>query len=199
MTHLLAGHIFPPMKLKIDAHETLPLLFKRDGVTPETIMDNSKEQLISDFSKKLREANFQQKMIDTHSPWSTVAEMDIRELKCGCSWKMIKKQSTNTLWEHYAELEALICSFTAHDHFLLDGEVPETVMKGYTVDISTICEYEWYEWVMYNDATWQLPDTKFVLGRYLVSYIDVGSAMTSKILSKNGEVIPQSTIFPLTM
>ena len=49
---------FPPMKLKSDAHETFPLLFKRDGAPPEIIMDNSKEQLIIYFCKKLREANF---------------------------------------------------------------------------------------------------------------------------------------------
>ena len=43
-----------PMKLKSDAHETFSLIFKSDGVTHETIMDNSREQLISEFRKKLR-------------------------------------------------------------------------------------------------------------------------------------------------
>ena len=37
-------------------------------------------------------------------------------------------------------------------------------MKGHTEGISTICEYEWYEWVMYNDITWKLQGPKFVLG-----------------------------------
>ena len=34
---------------------------------------------------------------------------------------------------------------TEHNHYLLDGEVLETVMKGNTVEISTISEYEWYK------------------------------------------------------
>ena len=53
------------------------------------------------------------------------------------------KQSPNCLWDHCDELEARIRSCTANDHYLLDGEVPETVLKGNTEDISTICEYEW--------------------------------------------------------
>ena len=71
-------------------------------------------------------------------------------------------------------------------------------MQGHTVDISTICEYERYGWVMYIDTTWQLPDTKMVLGRYFGPSIDVGSTMTAKILSKTGEVVPRSTLFSLT-
>ena len=33
-----------PMKKKSEAHETLSLMFKRDGVPPHTIAENSKEQ-----------------------------------------------------------------------------------------------------------------------------------------------------------
>ena len=42
-----------PMKLKSDDHETLTLLFKCDGLPPEMIMDNSKEQLRINLPKKL--------------------------------------------------------------------------------------------------------------------------------------------------
>ena len=74
-----------PMKLKSDDNETLPLIFKRYGVPPEMIMDNSKEILSSDFCKKLQEANCHQKTIKPQSPWSTATEMNIHELKRGCS------------------------------------------------------------------------------------------------------------------
>ena len=50
---------------------------------------------------------------------------------------------------------------------------------------------------MYNDTTWQFPDTKFLIGRYLVPDINFGSAMTAKIISMAGEVVPQSTLCPL--
>ena len=153
------------MKLKSDAHDTFPLLFKCDGVPLEIIMDNSKEQLSSDFRKKIREANWHQNTIKPHSPCSTASEMNICELNHGWYRMMIKTQSPKRLWYHCAELEARICSFTVHYHYLLNGEVPETVMKGKSADISIMCEYEWYEWVIYNDTTWKFPEPKFVLGR----------------------------------
>ena len=52
---------------------------------------------------------------------------------------------------------------------------------------------------MYNNTIWKFPDPKFVLGRYLGPDIDVGSTITTKILRKAGEVIPQSNLPPLTM
>jgi hypothetical protein len=48
------------MKRKGDAHETLSLLFHRDGVPPVMIMDGSKEQTLSDFRRKLRQADCHQ-------------------------------------------------------------------------------------------------------------------------------------------
>ena len=60
--------LFFPMTLKSDAHDTLLLLFKRDGVPPEMIMDNIKEQLSSNFRKKLCDYTFYQKTIKIHSP-----------------------------------------------------------------------------------------------------------------------------------
>ena len=41
-----------PMKLKSEAHEYLSMLFKRDGVPPKIVVDNSKEQSLGNFSSK---------------------------------------------------------------------------------------------------------------------------------------------------
>ena len=40
---------YHPMKEKSEAHETLSLMFKRDGVPPRMIVDNSKEQSLGEF------------------------------------------------------------------------------------------------------------------------------------------------------
>ena len=50
------------------------------------------------------------------------------------------------------EIAALVRSHTAHDVYMLEGEVPETMMTGQTAGISNLCEYKWYEWVMFRDA-----------------------------------------------
>ncbi len=46
-----------PMKRKGDAHETLSLVFQRDGVPPTMVTDDSKEQTKGEFRRKLKEAD----------------------------------------------------------------------------------------------------------------------------------------------
>jgi hypothetical protein len=183
-----------PMKRKGDAHEALSLLFKQDGVPHEMILDDSKEQTQGNFKRKLNEANCHMKMTEPYSPWQQAAEGCIRELKRGVSRKMLKTGSPKRLWDHCIELEGLIRSHTANDIFSTGGEVPETIMKGGTADISQICEFGWYDWVMFRDTIAAFPDDKLVLGRYLGPATDVGSAMTAKILKQNGQFVCRSTL-----
>ena len=96
-------------------------------------------------------------------------------------------------------MEAHIRSCISHDHYSLDDALPETVIKGHTADISTICGYKWYECVIYNDTTWKFPEPQFALGQYLGPDIDVGSVKTSETLRKTGEVVPRSTLWDLTL
>ena len=173
-----------PMARKGDAHHTLDLLFKRDGVPPEMVMDGSKEQTQGQFAKKLRDAGCHKRQIEPYSPWMNAAESQIREIKRGSARSMLKQPTPKVLWDHCIELESRIRSCSALDIYQLDGEVPETKMMGYTADISNICEYEWYEWVMFIDAPAQFPDLKWSLGRYLGPSIDVGSAIQDKAFKK---------------
>ena len=46
-----------PIVHKSEAHETLSMLFKQDGVPPKIVTDNSKEQSFGSFAKKCCEAN----------------------------------------------------------------------------------------------------------------------------------------------
>ena len=96
------------------------------------------------------------------------------------------------------ELTALVRSHTAHDVYMLEGEVPETMMTGQTANISNLCEYEWYEWVMFRDALASYPDDPLTLGRYLGPATNVGSAMSYKILKENGRVVCRTTVRSLT-
>ena len=183
-----------PMTRKGEAHETLSLVFHRDGVPPTMIFDGSKEQTTADFKRKLREADCHGRQTEPYSPWQQAAEGCIRELKRGTSRKMIKTGSPKTLWDHCLELEALIRSSTSNDIYMTNGEVPETIMTGSTADISHISEFGWYDWVMFRDNTPTYPDPKLILGRYLGPATDIGSALTAKILKSNGQFVCRSTL-----
>jgi hypothetical protein len=80
---------------------------------------------------------------------------------------MIKTGAPKHLWDHCIELEGLICSHTANDIYATGGEVPETIMKGGTADISKICKFAWYDWVMFCNTvnTIAFPDKRLTLGR----------------------------------
>ena len=85
-------------------------------------------------------------------------------------------------------------SHTALDILGLEGHVPETLMSGQTADISTIFEFEWFQWVMFYEPTETYPSKKWTVGRYVGSSIDVGTVMTQKILKSNGEFVSRNTV-----
>ena len=133
------------MKLKSEAHDSLSMLFKRNGVPPKIVVDNSKEQSLGQFAKKCREADCHLVNTEPYSPWMMAAERYIKELKQGSSRAMLSSGSPKLLWDHCIELQALIRSHTALDIYGLEGQVPETVMTGQRAAISILCEYEWFQ------------------------------------------------------
>ena len=83
-------------------------------------------------------------------------------------------------------------------HPELNGQVPETIMKGQTADISNLTEYEWYDWIVYWKKTADYPEFKESYSRWLGPAIDIGYSMMAKILQENGHVIYTGTHWPLT-
>ena len=54
----------------------------------------------------------------------------------------------------------------------------DTVMIGQNSDISHLCEYEWFQWVIYYQPKEGYPDDKMAMERYLGPTIEVGNAIT---------------------
>ncbi len=181
-----------PMKTKGEAHKAVSLMFQCGGIPPSMVMDGSKEQTLGKFRRKLVDAHCQLKQTKPYSPWQNAAEREIKELKKGSGRKMLVTGAPKRLWDDCLELEAYICSHGANSVNCLDGEVPETYMSGETADISQFFELTWYNWVMYCSGTIDYPNEQLHLGKYLGPAIDVGPAITAKILQHNGEVVYQS-------
>ena len=112
---------------------------------------------------------------------------------------MLKWNVPKKLWDRCLELESIIRSATMLPHCDFDHQTPEAKIHGMSTDISDICEFEFYKWVMFNDSQATFPETKFHVGRWLGHAVDVGSALTYKILKSNGQLVPRSTIRHLTL
>ena len=133
------------------------------------------------------------KQTEPYYLWWNAAEGSIKELKIGAGHKMFKAKSSKKLWGDCVELELYVCSYTAHNVYCLNGEMPENIISGETSDISHFCAMEWYEWIMFRELSVSFPEDKMVPGIYLVPSIDIGTDMNVNILKSNVEVVHRST------
>ena len=182
------------MDKKGDAHDALSLLFRWDGVPPKMIFEGSKEQTLGVFKRKFAEAGCHLRHTEPESLWQMAAEGVICELKRGSGIKMTKIKLPKVLWDNCLELEAYIRSNTALNTFDLNGMTPETNIPGETSDKTTFCKFGCYQWVYFRDKSVTFPREKLFLGRYCGTSIDVGPALTAKILRKNGKQAHRSTV-----
>ena len=102
---------------------------------------------------------------------------------------MVRAGEIKQIWDDALQFEAYVISNTALDIYMLQGELPKTVMLVGTSDRSQFCEHGFYDQVMFRDKPIQYPDKNPVLGRYLGPEIDVGPAITSKTMKGDGEVV----------
>jgi hypothetical protein len=177
------------MKKEKEAHDALSLLFHRDGVPKVMVMDGSKAHVEGEFRRKLCDAGCHIKQTEAHTQSSSMGEGGVRELKKGVGQQMLLSGFNKRFWDDCIIREAYVRSHTSLDIFGLEGQLPERKIKGETVDISTIAEYAWYEWVKLRDTAAEFPVSKIQLGRDLGAAIDIGHAMTRKILKQNGSVM----------
>ena len=90
-----------------------------------------------------------------------------------------------------------IRSCTTNNVFELKCEVPRTVIKSETANITHLCEFGWYDWVYFRDNAGTYPDDKWV-GRWLGPSTDIGQALCAKYLKENGRCVYRSSYRHLT-
>ena len=146
------------MSQKIEAHDTLPLMFKWDGVPSKMIVDNSKEQYLGEFISKCGEFEYNLVNSKPYLTWSQMSEGCIQELNRVSSRQYINVDFLKRMWNHCIELQALICSHIAHSNYELDCEVKKNCMTGQIADIGNICQYSWFEQVMFCDQPITYPN-----------------------------------------
>jgi hypothetical protein len=171
------------------AHEALSLLFHRYGVPNVMVMDGANAQVKWQFRKRLCDAGCRIKQTEPHTQSSNMGEGGVHELKRGVGRQMLRSGCLKRLWDDCIIRESYVRSHYSLDIFGLEGKVVESKVKGETVDISTIAEYAWYEWVKFCDTAAKIPVSKIKLGIYFGAAIDIDFIMAHKILKNNGSVM----------
>ena len=112
-----------PTKRKADAHETLYVFIKRDGVPPKIVIYGSKEQYLGSFSRKCQEEGFHIKQTNTYSQWKLQTEENIREPKKGAGRKMVWTGAPKRLCDDVLQFESYVRSNTALDIYMMHGGI----------------------------------------------------------------------------
>jgi hypothetical protein len=102
------------------------------------------------------------------------------------------------LWDECIIREAYVRSHTSLDIFGLEVQLTDSKVKGETLDISTISEYAWYEWLKFRYTDAKFPVSKIQLDRDLGAAIDIVPAMARKITRANGQVMYRTSVRSLT-
>jgi hypothetical protein len=162
------------------------------------VMDGAKAQVEGEFRRKLRDTGCHIKQTEPPTKSSNMGEGAVRELKKGVGRQMLRYGCPTPFWDDCIIRESYVGSHTYLDIYGLEGQIPESKIKGETVDTSTIAEYAWYEWVKFRDTAAKFPVSKIQLGRDLGAAIDIGPEMTRKILKQNGTVMYGLSVRSLT-
>ena len=80
---------------------------------------------------------------------------------------MRESNSPMSLWDYCVERRARINNLTAKDNFKLHGTMPHTATLAEEGDISSLCQFGWYEWCYYREQMAAFPHNREVLGRVL--------------------------------
>ena len=182
------------MESKADAPFALNRFIHEVGVPTEIHTDGSKEQSQGRWKKICQKHSIYRTWNEPYSPWQNLAEKAGGIIKARSRDMMRRTNTPVVLWDYCIEYNADLRTMTASNNIELSGRTPHEKVMGYTPDISELVEFEWYQWVWYNDPVSQ---ERTKLGRWLGPAHNAGQGLAYYVLTQNGEVIMRSTVVTL--
>ena len=175
------GHAFVvPMSGKsgIEIAQALKRYFKEIGILLHIICDKAAEQVKGSARLLCNEVGCLVVKLEKGTPASNRAECSIKILKDG-AWKdMFDANPPIAFWCYCIEQRADIINATVRSNYLLQGQTPHSKLTGQPTDISALCKYGWYKWVIYRVEGQKFPTQPWKLGRVLGPAKNAGSAMS---------------------
>ena len=200
-TNGLGDTFIYPLRKKREAGHGLKSFILENGAMETLITDNAKEEGKHGAHDTLWNQLVDDYMIHhlttvPYSQFQNRAESEIRELNRG-TWKFLRlKRALKQVWCFCAGWYAGVKRLAASDIFRLGGRTPAEKRLGNTPDISEYVQFDWYEFVKYNDiGTDDNQHVKYdrVLGPCETS----GTNMCFYILTKKCSVVVRDTMSSL--
>ena len=193
------GFVFVcPVQAERQFLDTLKLFAKEVGVPLSIIADPARAQKSKAVVQFCHKIGTTLKLLEESTQWANRAELYVGLLKEAIRKDMKEANSPLVLWDYCAELRARLFNVTAKNLFQLQGQTPYMLTFGQQPDISNICQFKWYEWVYYRDASLRFPHLKETLGRYLGPAKNHGNEMTMWVMNSKGSIVPRTALRRLT-
>ncbi len=189
---------FYPMKKQEEVYLALKQFAKEVGAPEVLVCDPHPAQVKREVREFCTQIGTTLKVLEAVTQWANHTELYIGLMKEATRKDILSSGSPLVLWDYCMERLAWIFQITAKKLFQLNGTNPHTSTFGTKANISHICQYAWYKWVYYCEATTSFPYQKEQLGRCLGPAKNEGNAMAQWILKENAKVVPRRTLRRLT-
>ena len=186
------------MKTVKDIALAVKLFAKEVGAPDCFVCDpqaNQKSKEVRDFCSQIGTTL---RVLEESTQHANRAELYIGLLKESIRKDIRESGSPLRLWCYCAERRASIFTLTAKNLYQLEGTNPYSATLGEMGDISSLCQFAWYEWVYFRQGKNAFPYLREELGRCLGPCKNEGNEMCQWILKSNGKVIPCRTLRRLT-
>ena len=172
------------MRRKSKVLQVIKQLAKEIGAPTSIIVDMAGEQMSQEVRKFCNNIGTTQQALEEGTPWSNKAAQAVQK-------DMHESDSPMCLWDYCVERQARINNLTAKDNFKLHGTTSHTATLTEEGDISSLCQFGWYEWCYYREQTAAFPHNCEVLGWILGPTRGEGNEMAQWILKANRWVVPR--------
>ena len=152
---------------KSEVLQVIKQFAKEIGAPTLIIADMSGEQMSHDVRKFCNDIGTTLRALEEGTLWSNIAELYIGFLKEAVRKDMCESNSPMSQWDYCMEGRARINNLTAKNYFNLHGATPHTATLAEVGEISSLCQFGWYEWCYYREQMAAFPHNREVLGRVL--------------------------------
>ena len=157
-------HIIRTNEKEVRSLQAIKQFAKEIGAPTSIIADMAGEQMSQEVRKFCNDIGTTLRALEEGTPWSNKVELYIGLLK-EAVWKDMREPDLPMcLWDYCVERRARINNLMAKDNFKLHGMTPHTATLAEEGDISSLCQFGWYEWCYYREQTTAFPNNREVLG-----------------------------------
>ena len=181
-----------------DIPAAIKMFAKEVGAPNCFVCDPHKNQKSKEVREFCHRIGTTLRVLEERTQHANRAELYIGLLKESIRKDMRESNSPLRLWCYCAERRASIFTLTAKNLYQLQGTNPYTATLGEMGDISSLCQFAWYEWVYFRQGKASFPLMKEELGRCLGPCRNEGNEMCQAILQANGQIVPRRTLRRLT-